>query len=879
MVPEYIECCVQLLFILIALLVSLFRYISSRKKGWLYSAGYFAGSLLSSFFWSVYLIIMGEDPNASSFLTYFGWNTSFLVMLLMNRHLKEKEERKYFNPLMLLPIPLNAVQLKLYLQFDGAALSVYQVSVCTLIACSCIQSILWYLKKRKSGAKPPYVAIVSLINILAEFGMWTSTCFEGRIHDLYYPFSFLSSLTYLLILRALSKRYAGEKDVVTGEVISRKIQNIMKCSYMAIVLICSLGGFFLGRWVRDTLSCGDYENSETDIYGVLSVILFLISIILVAFAITIILIVYFEQKITENNRLREEKLIAESSNAAKSEFLANMSHEIRTPLNAVLGLNKMINLESRGAAETPPEDRAAIRWALKNIMKYSDNIDSAGNSLLSIINDILDFSKIEAGKLDLTEHEYTLSSVLNDVCNMVQFRTREKGLDLNMEIAEDIPERLFGDDMRIRQIICNILNNAVKYTDRGSVTLAMNCAEPPAADKPTELIIKVSDTGIGIKKEDLEKIFDKFERTDLEHNSTVEGTGLGLAITVRLLEMMGGKIGVKSEYGSGTTFTIRLPQRVISPEPIGDFRKRFINSSDTALDSECLFRAPEARILIVDDTKMNLTVAAGLIKDTEIKTDFVESGAAALEMVQKNSYDLILLDQRMPIMDGTETLAKLRELGFTAPVICLTADALSGAREQYLAKGFDDYLSKPIDSLDMKRTIMKHLPKEKLLPAGDSYDGSHREAQDNEPFGCSDPLISALRKARLNTVKALGYCQNDAALYRMLLGEFVRGAKEKADGLQKYFDSGDSANYAILVHSLKSSSKTIGGDELSELALELEKAADANKWDILKEKHSRLLSDLDELVKIITDTAGEELSEAADDVSADDDILEFFPDE
>ena len=617
------------------------------------------------------------------------------------------------------------------------------------------------------------------------------------------------------------------------------------------------------------ISSGVTELSEkSSVYDIIPVILFLTSIVLVVFVIVVIFIVNFEQKIVENNRLREERRVADQSNAAKSEFLANMSHEIRTPINAVLGMNKMIMRESLKARELPPESKEK---AFADITGYSVNIESAGNNLLAIINDILDFSKIEAGKLDITEREYMLSSVLNDVSNTILFRAKDKGLEYRVDTDADLPDLLYGDEVRIRQIISNILGNAVKYTDKGSVTLSVfgGGKEAYKAGKTLELIITVKDTGIGIKKEDVNRIFDKFERMELDRNSTVEGTGLGLAITHRLLTMMNGKISVESEYGKGSVFTIRIPQKIVSPEPIGDFRAKFKKSIEDNVSSDYILRAPNAHVLIVDDTRMNLTVAAGLLGDTEIKTDTAESGAEALELAAANSYDVILLDQRMPGMDGTETLHRLRgtEKCSQTPVICLTADAIAGAKERYVAEGFSDYLSKPIDSRELKKMLMKYLPQNKVIPV------SGNEGQPS--VVCAEEksaLYNALNAAGINTAQGLGYCQNNAQLYHTLMSEYAQSAKEKTAKIQEYFDAGDMKSYATLVHSLKSTSRTIGAVSISETAAKLEKAADEGNTELIQKEHAGLIEEYRKVVGALA-SAG-----IAGNVSDDDDeIMEFMP--
>ena len=870
-VMEYVESIVQLIATLVALLMSLFRYISTKKRGWLYVTGYFTSSLLSSYFWTSYLIIMDDSPNASNFLTYLGWNIGYLILVLLNIHVKTREERRYLTPLMILPLLVNIPQLMLYVQFDGVIMSIYQVTICTVTACLCVQGTVWYIKHRKEDARVPYIAIATLVNLVAEFGMWTASCYEGWADKVYYLSSFVCSLSYLLIVWAAKKYYIGDEDVI----IDRRMQKMLKLTYVSIVMICSIGGIFLGRWIKETLTQNVSESAETSVYDIITVILFLISIILVALALAIIMIVYFEQKLTENHRLREEKRVAEQSNAAKSDFLANMSHEIRTPINAVLGMNKMIIRESIKARNMPPADGAQASRVFSDITGYAANIDSAGNNLLSIINDILDFSKIEAGRLELAPREYNISSVLNDVSNTVLFKAGEKGLDFIINTDDTLPEGLYGDDVRLRQIMINVLGNAVKYTDKGSVTLSVHGGGGVKTGETTELIIDVADTGIGIKQEDISKIFDKFERTDMEHNSSVEGTGLGLAITHHLLAMMGGRIDVKSEYGKGSVFTVRIPQKVTDEQPIGNFHERFEKSIDNIFESENLFTAPDAHILIVDDTQMNLTVAAGLLKDTLINTDVALSGEQALRLTLGERYDIILMDQRMPGMDGTQTLKLLREqekqngIKVPTPVICLTADAISGAKEHYIAEGFDDYLSKPIDSVALKRLLMKYLPEDKLLP----YTEGVKKTADADAAYTEQPGggYAVLCEAGIDVNKGLGYCQNNDELYRMLIGEYVRSAQERAVSLRDFFENHDAKNYSIIVHSLKSTSRTIGADEVAELAAALEKAAGDENWDFISENHAVLIEKYTALI--------DKLSAYADvsQEQEDDEIIEFFP--
>ena len=426
---------------------------------------------------------------------------------------------------------------------------------------------------------------------------------------------------------------------------------------------------------------------------------------------------------TVKAKIKQEKALEEARRAseAKTDFLANTSHEIRTPINAVLGMNEMIMRESSKAEKLKDGKPSDYQEAFKKIRQYSGNVDSAGNNLLAIINDILDFTKIEEGKMKIVEVEYQLSSVINDVSNMIFFKAKEKNLSFVTDVDESIPDHLFGDVVRIRQVITNILNNAVKYTEKGSVSLKITGKRMniTASGKPVmELIVSVSDTGIGISEENIAKLFGKFERVDLEKNSTKEGTGLGLAITKMLLQMMHGDIKVESTYGEGSTFTITIPQLVLSEEPVGNFTEKFEKELGGKKEYHESFRAPDAKILIVDDTKMNLVVATEFLKDTKVNIDTAEGGKEAVTLALQNKYDVILMDQRMPEMDGEEAFRIIRSHtdgpNAETPVICLTADAVVGARDRYLSKGFTDYLTKPIDSNSLERMLKKYIPAEKV---------------------------------------------------------------------------------------------------------------------------------------------------------------------
>ena len=390
-----------------------------------------------------------------------------------------------------------------------------------------------------------------------------------------------------------------------------------------------------------------------------------------------------------------------NASEAKSNFLANMSHEIRTPINAVLGMDEMILRESQD----------------ENILKYAADIDAAGHQLLAIINDILDFSKIESGKMEIHPAEYELYSIANDCFNMINMRARKKNLEFTIINDPDLPSYLVGDEVRVRQIVMNLLTNAVKYTKDGSVKLNMYYSKIDEGN--INLVIEVTDSGIGIAEENIDKLFNSFQRIDEKRNRSIEGTGLGLPITKKFIELMGGSITVQSKLHVGSTFTAIIPQRVASKEPMGDFNGRHsIKKSAPGKKFKTTFTAKDARILVVDDVKMNLNVVRLLLKNTLLQVDMAEGGAEAVAMTKMKHYDVILMDHMMPEMDGIEALHKIRSdkmnLNPTTPVIALTANAIVGVEEMYLKEGFEAYLSKPIKGEAIEKMLLKYIPEEKI---------------------------------------------------------------------------------------------------------------------------------------------------------------------
>jgi len=531
--------------------------------------------------------------------------------------------------------------------------------------------------------------------------------------------------------------------------------------------------------------------------------------------LALFLYIRYLMKSYESKNLAQEKTLADSANKAKSEFLSNMSHEIRTPINAIMGMDEMILRDSKD----------------NTILEYAGNIQNAAKNLLGIVNDILDFSKIEAGKMEIIPVEYQLSSLLNDLLHMVEKRAENKGLEFIVLADQKLPSMLYGDEIRIKQVITNILTNAVKYTEKGSVTLQVHFRKK--SSDTILLCVSVTDTGIGIKPEDMQKLFSAFERIEEERNRTIEGTGLGMNITQRLLSLMGTKLNVRSVYGKGSTFSAEIEQKVVSWEEIGDFAENYKKSLTKRKEYHEKFVAPDAKILVVDDTPMNLTVVKGLLRQTKVQIDTAESGMECIKLVEKNHYDIIFLDHRMPVMDGIETLQAIKELptnpNVETPVISLTANAISGAREQYIAAGFQDYLTKPIDSDKLEQMMIKYLPQEKVhISTGEDAEEKISVPEEFQSLQGIDAEAG---------IKNCG-SEDD---YRNALKVFANSISTGAAEIEKFFDTGDWKNYTTKVHALKSTSRIIGANELSDLAKNLEDAGNAADLDKIKTETPRLL--------------------------------------
>ena len=528
-------------------------------------------------------------------------------------------------------------------------------------------------------------------------------------------------------------------------------------------------------------------------------------------------------KIIEQNHLMKRLVLqTEDANRAKTNFVSNMSHEIRTPMNSIVGITEIL-LRSR---HSPKEQ------------EYLLNIQSSGRVLLTIINDVLDCSKMEAGKMQLFDEPYDTCSLFHDLRISMENRIGHSGLELIYDIDQDIPCKLKGDMGRIRQVIINLVNNAIKYTEKGSVRFSVHVRQKNT-DK-VMLYYEVADTGIGIRKEDQKILFDAFQRVEMDRNRYVEGTGLGSTISQNLLNMMGGVIEVESEYGKGSRFFFTIEQTIIDPTPVSAVNYNGQKDNVTEKEAECLFIAPEAHILLVDDNELNLVVAKELLKPLRMQIDTAENGLQAVKMVRGSQYDLVLMDHMMPVMDGIEAAKAIRALPEDKyqklPIIALTANAMVDARKEFLNAGMNGFVAKPIDfaricnqlKLWLPKDLVRDVPKEeaKKLLADDLSD---REIQPEDP------------QMGFSFEEGVKHCGSKAALMKTIR-IFYRTIDSKADKIEQCLKEGLISDYVVEVHALKSSALLIGAVPLSEAAKELEGYGKQGKTELLEEKTPDLLA-------------------------------------
>ncbi len=520
---------------------------------------------------------------------------------------------------------------------------------------------------------------------------------------------------------------------------------------------------------------------------------------------------------------------AEAANRAKSDFLANMSHEIRTPMNAIVGLSELIIEESRG----------------RKMYDYACNIKSAALNLLSIINDVLDLSKVEAGKMEIVNDDYYLQILVQDTVNLVEVAAAQKGLKLKVDLDENLPYQLHGDEGKIRQILVNIINNAIKFTKKGYVYFKITGGA--VMEDMIQLQFKIEDTGIGIKQEDIGNIFGVFQQLDMKKNRTTEGSGLGLAITKHIVELMDGSIEVSSEYGVGTTFVIRVMQKVVDTKTIHEMP---ITREDLQTTSRVMFTCKDCRILVVDDNVINRRVAIKMLEGYGMQIDDVDSGKAAIEMVRNNFYDIIFMDHMMPEMDGIEATGAIRagcgEHGIRAVIIALTANVIEGAKEMFLNNGFQDFLAKPYERLELHEVLNTWVPESKKQYTNDVVENN----------ACSEDEIAEVFMNGVDVRAAIEKINGSLEDYLTLLQMFYIDGMQKQNYIRQLVYKNDLKNYGIEVHAIKSAAANIGAKNLSEEARKHEMAAKQGQAeyilmhnDALQSEYFRILQEVENVLR------------------------------
>ena len=787
---------------------------------------------------------------------------------------------------------------------------VYRLGLFIILMTIPIALILYYDRQLGTSFRRLFdtLIIISFLAFFVQFGLLLSGLVEVE---------YLTLFTYMYIVICLGTFFTCS---VIKEHMLEGVVTILEELGLLVAIICAFIDIGIGI-INPNMLNGKYFRYGITVYCIVMDIVLLVNLVgsLVenSRVSSDMLLKQVEIMEVQNAKLREAKKEADEAkkqaqiaNKAKSDFLARMSHEIRTPINAIIGMNTMIQRDTKD-----PE-----------IQSYARDIEKASNSLYAIINDILDFSKIESGKMEILESTYNLKSVIHDCIGMVMMRAKSKRLNVVLKNDTAVPANLIGDAVRIRQIVNNILTNAIKYTDYGSVTMFVGYSpleEPKISasdevigekfgdEKVINLIIQITDTGQGMKKEDMASLFQTFQRINIERNSAVEGTGLGLSISKQLVDLMGGTIEVDSEYGVGSTFTVTIPQKVVGDEIIGDIAS--LNDEEEYDENKHIrfIVSDDVKILVVDDILSNFKVVEGLLKNTNIMIDYCDNGNTAIALTRKEIYDIIFLDHMMPGKDGVETFKEIKadkdNLNRETPIIMLTANAINGAKKEYLDIGFDDYLAKPIREYQLEAMIRKYISSDRIIDENIDdtwhesykwYDKPKREAELNvildninlyNPNGSKDELHESDKLDRsdktnasdeldkksdsgvvtdrneniinakddienlieenlLEVDEAIGmtYCGQIRELYDELIRDYIK--ENKLNDIRRFYEEEDFENYRISVHGLKSTSLTIGAKNFSEFCREIEQSLKAGSTDLAIQRNEKLLANYEKLL-------------------------------